>query len=139
MSKFCALKSAGMGNRLKIYVSYLARYDEVMVEKEEDRYLFPDFKPCNREDDIKENPWTHSGWRLLVDQNEEDYIKTDAVTTESGEGFSPESVFQTNDTPYIFLSLDCYNNNHSQTIMSPFQESAFNDTNILAKIPKNNN
>ena len=33
MSKFCALKSAGMGNRLKIYVSYLARYDEVMVEK----------------------------------------------------------------------------------------------------------
>ena len=76
MSKFCALKSAGMGNRLKIYVSYLARYDEVMVEKEEDRYLFPDFKPCNREEDIKENPWTHSGWRLLVDQNEEDYIKT---------------------------------------------------------------
>ena len=56
MSKFCALKSAGMGNRLKIYVSYLARYDEVMVEKEEDRYLFPDFKPCNREEDIKENP-----------------------------------------------------------------------------------
>ena len=75
MSKFCALKSAGMGNRLKIYVSYLARYDEVMVEKNEDRYLFPDFKSCDREEDIKENAWTHSGWRLLVDDEEEQYIR----------------------------------------------------------------
>ena len=46
-----------------------------MVEKNEDRYLFPDFKSCDREEDIKENAWTHSGWRLLVDENEEDYIE----------------------------------------------------------------
>ena len=53
MSKFCALKSAGMGNRLKMYVSYLARYDEVLVEKNEDRFIFTNFKPCNKDEDIK--------------------------------------------------------------------------------------
>ena len=54
MSKFCALKSAGMGNRLKIYVSYLARYDEVMVEKNEDRYRldFKSDKPEKSEDSM---------------------------------------------------------------------------------------
>ncbi len=75
MSKFCALKAAGMGNRFKIYVSYLARYDEVLVEKNEDRFIFTNFKPCNKEEDIKIYPWTGSGWRLLVNENEEQYIK----------------------------------------------------------------
>lgn len=75
MSKFCALKSAGMGNRFKIYVSYLARYDEVLVEKNEDRFIFTNFNPCNKDEDIKQYPWTGSGWRLLVDENEEQYIK----------------------------------------------------------------
>ena len=76
MSKFCALKSAGMGNRLKIYVSYLARYDEVMVEKNEDRYLFLQISNhVIKKKILKIYPWTHSGWRLLVDENEEDYIK----------------------------------------------------------------
>ena len=89
--------------------------------------------------EIQKNMGWKLGYRKQYYSYEQDYIKTDAVTTELCEGFSPESVFQSNDTPYIFLSLDCYNNNHSQTIMSPFQESAFNDTNILAKIPKNNN
>ena len=67
MSKFCALKSAGMGNRFKIYVSYLARYDEVLVEKNEDRYIFTNFKPCNDIDIL--------GQSLLVNENEENYIK----------------------------------------------------------------
>ena len=75
MSKFCALKSAGMGNRFKIYVSYLARYDEVLVEKSEDRYIFPNFNACNKDEDIKKYPWTGSGWRLLVDEHEEDHIE----------------------------------------------------------------
>ena len=75
MSKFCALKAAGMGNRFKIYVSYLARYDEVLVEKNEDRFIFTNFKPCNKDEDIKIYPWTGSGWRLLVNENEEQYIK----------------------------------------------------------------
>ena len=74
VSKFCVLKSAGIGNRIKLYVSYLARYDEVMIEKNEDRYLFPDLKPCKRKD-IQKYPWTHSGWRLLVNENEVKYIK----------------------------------------------------------------
>ena len=75
MSKFCALKSAGMGNRFKIYVSYLARYDEVLVEKNEDRYIFTNFNSCNKDEDIKQYPWTGSGWRLLVDEDEEKYIR----------------------------------------------------------------
>ena len=36
MSKFVVLKSAGLGNRIKLYVSYLQRYDEVLIEKEPD-------------------------------------------------------------------------------------------------------
>ena len=83
------------------------------------------------------------GWKLGFRKQyysySSDYINKTNVTTQTGEGFQPESILKSNDTPYIFLSLDCYNNNHSQTIMSPFQESAFNDTNILAKLPKNNN
>ena len=83
------------------------------------------------------------GWKLGFRKQyysySNDYVSKDNVTTQTGEGFQPESILKSNDTPYIFLSLDCYNNNHSQTIMSPFQESAFNDTNILAKLPKNNN
>ena len=51
MSKFIALKSAGLGNRIKIYVSYLQRYDEVLIEKEPDLELFENFKLCNKEED----------------------------------------------------------------------------------------
>ena len=53
MSKFVVLKSAGLGNRIKLYVSYLQRYDELLIEKEPDLYLFENFKLCNKEEDIK--------------------------------------------------------------------------------------
>ena len=49
MSTFIALRSAGLGNRLKIYVSYMQRYDTVKIEKEPDLYLFENFELCNRE------------------------------------------------------------------------------------------
>ena len=39
--------------------------------------------------------------------------------------------------PYIYLSIDCFNNNHSQTIISPFEKSVINDTSILAKLTYN--
>ena len=73
MSKFVVLKSAGLGNRIKLYVSYLQRYDELLIEKEPDLNLFENFKLCNKDEDIKIHPWTHSGWRLLVNEDEEDY------------------------------------------------------------------
>jgi len=92
MTKFCALKSAGMGNRFKIYVSYLARYDEVLVEKNEDRYIFTNFNSCNKDEDIKQYPWTGSGWRLLVDEDEEKY--TDKYKT-------IDQLY--NDTPQYFI------------------------------------
>ena len=73
MSKFVVLKSAGLGNRIKLYVSYLQRYDELLIEKEPDLYLFENFKLCNKQEDIKIYPWTHSGWRLLVNEDEVQY------------------------------------------------------------------
>lgn len=93
----------------------------------------------NPQKEIQKNMGWKLGFRKQYYSYSNDYVSKDNVTTQTGEGFQPESIFKSNDTPYIFLSLDCYNNNHSQTIMSPFQESAFNDTNILAKLPKNNN
>ena len=93
----------------------------------------------NPQREIQKNMGWKLGFRKQYYSYSSDYVSKTNVTTQTGEGFQPESILKSNDTPYIFLSLDCYNNNHSQTIMSPFQESAFNDTNILAKLPKNNN
>ena len=73
MSKFVVLKSAGLGNRIKLYVSYMQRYDELLIEKEPDMHLFENFKLCNKDEDIKLYPWTHSGWRLLVNEDEMQY------------------------------------------------------------------
>ena len=70
MSKIVDLKSAGLGNRIKLYVSYLQRYDELLIEKEPDLYLFENFKLCDKDKDIRIHPWTHSGWRLLVNEDE---------------------------------------------------------------------
>jgi len=89
--------------------------------------------------EIQRNMGWKLGYRKQYYSYADNYIKSDKVTTTNSEGFPPESIYNNNDTPYVFLSVDCYNNNHSQTIMSPFQESAFNDTNILAKLVKNNN
>ena len=73
MSKFVVLKSAGLGHTIKLYVSYLQRYDELLIEQEPDLNLFENFKLCNKDEDIKIHPWTSSGWRLLVNEDEEDY------------------------------------------------------------------
>ena len=73
MSTFVALKSAGLGNRIKLYVSYMQRYENILIEKEPDLNLFENFKLCNKDEDIKIHPWTSSGWRLLVNEDEEKY------------------------------------------------------------------
>jgi len=93
----------------------------------------------NPQREIQRNMGWKLGYRKQYYSYSDNYIKTDKVTTYNSEGYPPESIFKNNDTPYVFLSVDCYNNNHSVSIMSPFQESAFNDTNILAKLVKHNN
>ena len=44
MNKFVVLKSAGLGNRIKLYVSYMQRYDELLIEKEPDMHLFENLR-----------------------------------------------------------------------------------------------
>jgi hypothetical protein len=46
-----------------------------------------------------------------------------------------ESVYD-NSNKYFFLELDDYNNNYSNTLISPFQRSVLNNNGIIAKIPK---
>ena len=70
--KFVVLKSGGLGNRLKSYVSYLAKYKEVLVEKLQDSIIF-DFKHA-KEEEINTLPHTGSNWRLIVDAEEQHHI-----------------------------------------------------------------
>jgi hypothetical protein len=71
---FVVLRSAGLGNRLKAYISYMARYDKILVEKPSDSILFKNFGPAFTDDIIK-YPNTGSVWQLLVDPEEEVFIK----------------------------------------------------------------
>ena len=43
MSTFVVLKSAGLGNRIKLYVSYMQRYENILIEKEPVMHLFENF------------------------------------------------------------------------------------------------
>jgi hypothetical protein len=72
--------------------------------------------------------------RYIYDDN---YIKKEDVNTNTLEGFNPEAILNTLGMPYIYLSIDCYNNNHSQTIIAPFENSMMTDTSILAKLTYN--
>jgi len=45
-------------------------------------------------------------------------------------------MFNTEGSKYLFLAIEDYNKNYSQTIFSPFQESVFTNNNILAKLVK---
>lgn len=72
MSTFVVLKSANIGNRIKSYVSHMARYDKVKIEMPMDIHVFENFELATQED-INTYPHTASVWRLLVDQEEEKY------------------------------------------------------------------
>jgi|688.fasta_scaffold09959_19 hypothetical protein len=70
---FVVLRSAGLGNRLKSYVSHMARYENILVEKPSDAILFKNFGLASV-DDIEKYPHTASVWQLLVDPEEESFI-----------------------------------------------------------------
>ena len=74
MSTFVVLRSAALGNRIKSYASHMARYDKIMIEKPVDIHLFENFELATPED-IEKYPHTGSVWRLLVDEDERDYIE----------------------------------------------------------------
>ena len=74
MSTFVVLRTAGLGNRIKSYVSHMARYDKILIEKPTDIHLFENFELATPED-IQKYPHTGSVWRLLVDEDEQHYIE----------------------------------------------------------------
>jgi len=74
MSTFVVLKSANMGNRIKSYVSHLARYNKVKIQMSMDVNLFTNLEQATPED-IEMYPNTSSVWRLLVDPEEEIYCE----------------------------------------------------------------
>jgi hypothetical protein len=88
---FVVLRSAGLGNRLKSYISHMARYENILVEKPSDAVLFKNFRLASA-DDIEKYPHTASVWRLLVDEEEESFIQ-DYKTID----------FLYNDTPKYFI------------------------------------
>ena len=73
MNTFVVLRTAALGNRIKSYVSHMARYDKILIEKPTDIHLFENFELATSED-IQKYPHTGSIWRLLVDENEKHYI-----------------------------------------------------------------
>jgi hypothetical protein len=79
------------------------------------------------------------GWILGYRQQyynwENDYILPKHVTPMIQEGFNPEAVYDTAGSKYFILSIDDYNNNYSNTLTSPFQESVFNYNNAMAIVP----
>lgn len=72
---FVVLRSAGLGNRLKSYISHMARWEKILIEKKSDTLIFNNFELAT-DDDIKKYPNTGSVWQLLVDEDEEKYIDT---------------------------------------------------------------
>lgn len=87
--------------------------------------------------EIQKNLGWLLGFRKQRYTYDDNYIKKVDVQTNTLEGFNPESILNTQGMPYIYLSIDCYNNNHSQTIIAPFENSMMNDTSILAKLTYN--
>ena len=81
------------------------------------------------------------GWILGYRQQyynwENDYVLPKNITPLIQEGFNPEAVYDNSGSKYFILSIDDYNNNYSNTLTSPFQESVFNDQNAMAIVPNN--
>ena len=75
------------------------------------------------------------GYKKQYYKYSDDYVEHNKVSFDKLEGYSSDSVFNIDDN-YFLLSIDDYNNNHAPLILSPFQQSVFNDNNVLAIIPK---
>jgi hypothetical protein len=76
------------------------------------------------------------GYRKQYYNYEIDYVNRSEANTTSVQGYSPEGMFNTEGSRYLFLAVDDYNKNYAQTIFSPFQESVFTNNTILAKLVK---
>lgn len=76
------------------------------------------------------------GYRKQYYNYDEDFVNKNEANTTTVQGYSPEGMFNTEGSKYLFLAIEDYNKNYSQTIFSPFQESVFTNNNILAKLVK---
>ena len=77
------------------------------------------------------------GYRKQYYNYDTDFVRKNEANTKTVQGYSPEGMFNTEGSKYLFLAINDYNKNYSQTIFSPFQESVFTNNNILAKLVKN--
>lgn len=68
-----SLATPGLGNRIKTYVSAMARYGIVKTSREADTVLFQNLQLATQ-DDLNLYPKV-DGWRLEVDPEEENYIE----------------------------------------------------------------
>ena len=75
------------------------------------------------------------GYRQAYYNWDEDYIDSSGVSYEKQEGYNPEAVYDNLGTRYFILSIDDFNKNYSNTLISPFQESIFTDQTAIAKVP----
>jgi hypothetical protein len=76
------------------------------------------------------------GYRKQYYNYDADFVNRREATTNTVHGYSPEGMFNTEGSKYLFLAIDDFNKNYSQTIFSPFQESVFTNNTILAKLVK---
>lgn len=76
------------------------------------------------------------GYRKQYYDYDTDFVNRREANTTTVQGYSPEGMFNTEGSKYLFLAIDDYNKNYSQTIFSPFQESVFTNNTILAKLVK---
>lgn len=96
-----------------------------------------DFNLNNQSRAIQYNMGWLLGFRKQYYEFYRDYVTENELNPENFEGFNPEAANNDEGNSYIYLSVDTFNNNHAQVILSPFDSSTFNDTSILAKLPMN--
>lgn len=75
------------------------------------------------------------GYRKQYYSWEDDFVDISNVSCNKHEGYNPEACYDSLVSKYYILSIDDFNKNYSNTLSSPFQESAFNDNTAIAKIP----
>jgi hypothetical protein len=74
MNTVISLATGGLGNRIKVYASSMAKYDIVKTSREPDTILFDNIQKSTQ-DDIVKYPKV-DGWRLDVEEYEQKYIDT---------------------------------------------------------------
>ena len=80
------------------------------------------------------------GWKLGFRKNYYEYslnyVVKDNVSINNLQGFNAECGIDLNGSKYFMLSVNDFNNNTGETIIAPYQESLFTDTNVIAHIPR---